>query len=744
MNEIKVIKRDGSLVDFDINKIENAITKAFGFRDSEIGDIVDIITSKIEKYYQFYTSPIGVEAIQNIVEKVLMEYDPDVAKEYIIYRYQHQEDRLLDDRIHYMESYSNSSNNAATSSETDANANITTKNVSNMEGEVYKTTNRRIQRRRMKKMLTKLYDSELASQYIKDIEHHIIYIHDEASTPTIKNYCEAVSLYPLMVDGTSTLDGLKTAPPNNLDSACGQLINCAFLLSSQCKGACLYKDQPLFINGKQNIKIKDLWLDKSHNKTINTFTHENDTWEYVNTTDLNVFEDGKNVAVTKVYRRPYKDDIYTIKSSKGLLAKTSKDHLFKVLRGGQIESVKASELRLYDTVFVNNEKNEVVDFNSDDFKLGWLHGMICGDGCISCPPIVSLAVNYQQEYFGTIFNEYSEHLFGETLSKCAGHSCYNYERRIISYYNDITKGIVGTGTFSKTIEDYQNKSYEYLCGFLDGILSADGGQNHSFVLSLTNKSIISVVQYILDMLNVSYSYKEIEEHDNKSRLYNLCISSTVTRYTPNTSLKLKKPNNNKELYFFSGIARKNNRKNPNYICSVKRDHFVHSDYKLDVITDISSFMNDDDYVYEIETSTHWYNCGGFITHNCAFGEFFNYLNYYIVKEFGPNWYRKLGAITTSVHCTKQRTIKDTIEQAFQKIVFNFNQPAGNRGSQSPFTNISYYDSNYWKAMFEDFYYPDGTQPEWEAIDVLQKMFMRWFNVTRTKTLLTFPVKNSAA
>jgi ribonucleoside-triphosphate reductase len=369
---MKIKKRNGKTVDFEFEKIERAVNNAFievyktnASDVKHVNDYNEIINTLKTIFNNSKFSEREVEKVQDVIEKTICPIDFEVGKAYMLYRGRHKEERDLDDRINYMEKYSSSSDNAASSSETDANANITSKNVSNMEGEVYKTVNRRIQRKRMKKMLTKLYNTNLANQYIKDIDNHIIYVHDEASTPTIKNYCEAVSLYPLMVDGTGTLDGLKTAPPNNLDSASGQLINCAFLLSSQCKGA------------------------------------------------------------------------------------------------------------------------------------------------------------------------------------------------------------------------------------------------------------------------------------------------------------------------------------------------------------------------------------------VAFGEFFNYLNYYIVKEFGNNWYEKINEVVTTGICNNVKTVKDIIEQAFQKIVFNLNQPQGNRSSQSPFTNISYYDSNYWKAMFDDFYYPDGTKPEWKAIDVLQKMFMKWFNITRTKTLLTFPVETMA-
>lgn len=46
-------------------------------------------------------------------------------------------------------------------------------------------------------------------------------------------------------------------------------------------------------------------------------------------------------------------------------------------------------------------------------------------------------------------------------------------------------------------------------------------------------------------------------------------------------------------------------------------------------------------------------------------------------------------------------------------------------------------------MFGEFCYPDGTKPEWKAIDALQRMFMKFFNKLRTKQILTFPVETMA-
>ena len=360
---MQVVKRDGSIEEFNVDKIISAVEKAFKSCNKKMPqylyDMIGALFGTLEG------DTIGIEEIQNKVEDVLMnDKHFDVAKSYIIYREQHKQARFIRERIDYMNEYSQSNENAATSSETDANANVTMKNVANLEGEVYKTTNRVIQRQRMKDKLNEMYP-EVAKKYEEDLNSHIIYTHDEATTPVLKQYCMAVSLYPLMMEGVGNIDGITPTPPNDLQSFSGQVTNLIFLLSSQCKGA------------------------------------------------------------------------------------------------------------------------------------------------------------------------------------------------------------------------------------------------------------------------------------------------------------------------------------------------------------------------------------------VAVGEYFIALNYYIVQEFGPNWYEKLDVLTTTDHCSKQRTIRDAIYKAFKQFIYGVNQPAGNRSYQSPFTNVSYYDHTYFDSLFGEFYYPDGTKPQWEAVDCLQRLFMKFFNKLRTKQILTFPVETMA-
>ena len=358
-----VIKRDGTKENFDIDKIQRAVYSAFKAVGKPMPDyLVKMIDSL---FSQLEGDAIGVEEIQDKIENILMnDKFFDVAKAYILYREKHKQARFIRERIDYMDKYSQSNDNAATSSETDANANVTMKNVANLEGEVYKTTNRIIQRQRMKDKLNEMFP-EVAKKYEEDLNHHIIYTHDEATTPVLKQYCMAVSLYPLMMEGVGNIDSITPSAPNDLQSFSGQITNLVFLLSSQCKGA------------------------------------------------------------------------------------------------------------------------------------------------------------------------------------------------------------------------------------------------------------------------------------------------------------------------------------------------------------------------------------------VAVGEYFIALNYYIVKEFGEKWYEKLDEITTTAHCNKQRTIRNAIYKAFKQFIYGVNQPAGNRSYQSPFTNVSYYDHTYFNSLFGEFSYPDGTKPQWEAIDCLQKLFMKFFNKLRTKQILTFPVETMA-
>ena len=241
---MKVVKRDRSIEDFNAQKVVNAVQKAF----ASVGcGLPEYLNTMIPALFE-EGDVIGVEDIQDRVEQLLMnDKHFRAAKSYILYREKHKQARFIKERIDYMNKYSESMDNAASSSETDPNSNVSSKNVANLEGEVYKSTNRIIQRQRMKDKLNELYP-EIAKQYELDLEHHIIYTQDEASTPVLKPYCMAVTLYPLMLEGVGNIDGVTPTAPNDIQSFSGQITNLAFLLSSQCKGAVAFGDYFIVLN----------------------------------------------------------------------------------------------------------------------------------------------------------------------------------------------------------------------------------------------------------------------------------------------------------------------------------------------------------------------------------------------------------------------------------------------------------------------------------------------------------------
>lgn len=120
-------------------------------------------------------------------------------------------------------------------------------------------------------------------------------------------------------------------------------------------------------------------------------------------------------------------------------------------------------------------------------------------------------------------------------------------------------------------------------------------------------------------------------------------------------------------------------------------------------------------------------------------EFLMYMDYFCRKEWGNNYYLKPSVRITTDYCIKQKTIGSQIDQYFQQVTYSINQIAGSRGMQSPFTNFSFFDKYFFEGMFGEFVFPDGTKPEWNSTNWLQRRYLHWLNQERLKCILTFPV-----
>ena len=235
-----ITKRDGSKDRFSLDKIMNAIVKAF----ESVNEPTDLGTiSKILSHLDMHDD-IKVEDIQNQVEEALMrEGFYNVAKSFILYRQEHSEDRETLEKMLFLSEYMDSVN-AATGSKYDANANVEHKNIATLIGELPKSNFIRLNRRLLTDRIKKMYGKQLADEYIDKLTHHFIYKNDETS---LANYCASITMYPWLIGGTTSIGGNSTAP-TNLKSFAGGFVNMVFMVSSMLSGACATPEFLMYMN----------------------------------------------------------------------------------------------------------------------------------------------------------------------------------------------------------------------------------------------------------------------------------------------------------------------------------------------------------------------------------------------------------------------------------------------------------------------------------------------------------------
>ena len=235
-----IMKRDGQNVRFSLDKIMNAIIKAF----QSVNEPVDLEKiSKILTHLDIHNN-IKVEDIQNQVEVALMkEGYYKVAKSFMLYRQKHTEDRETLEKLNFLVDYCQAAN-AATGSKYDANANVEHKNIATLIGELPKASFIRLNRRLLTDRIKKLYGKELADKYIQLLKTHYIYKNDETS---LANYCASITMYPWLLSGTASIGGNSTAP-TNLKSFCGGFVNMVFMVSSMLSGACATPEFLMYLN----------------------------------------------------------------------------------------------------------------------------------------------------------------------------------------------------------------------------------------------------------------------------------------------------------------------------------------------------------------------------------------------------------------------------------------------------------------------------------------------------------------
>ena len=238
--ETYIIKRDGKEEVFTIEKIKDAIAKSFIASDSfATQEVLTCVLGHLRIH-----NGISVEDIQNQVEMALMQEGYfKVAKNYMLYRNRHTEDRETRDKLEFLINYCEASN-AATGSKYDANANVERKNIATLIGELPKSNYIRLNRRLLTDRIKNMYGKELSDKYLSLLNQHFIYKNDETS---LANYCASITMYPWLIGGTISIGGNST-PPTNLKSFCGGFINMVFIVSSMLSGACATPEFLMYMN----------------------------------------------------------------------------------------------------------------------------------------------------------------------------------------------------------------------------------------------------------------------------------------------------------------------------------------------------------------------------------------------------------------------------------------------------------------------------------------------------------------
>lgn len=240
IEEIFIIKRNGKRVPFSIDKIKNAVLKAFASTQEAVTEeTINRILGRVNIY-----DGITVEEIQNQVEASLVQENYyEVAKAYILYRQKHYEDREISEKMKFLIDYCNAQN-AATGSKFDANANVEKKNIATLIGELPKSNFIRLNRRMLCDKIKDLYGKDLSDKYLYLLNNHFIYKNDETS---MANYCASITMYPWLLNGTRSIGG-NASRPTNLKSFCGGFINMVFMVSSMLSGACATPEFLMYMN----------------------------------------------------------------------------------------------------------------------------------------------------------------------------------------------------------------------------------------------------------------------------------------------------------------------------------------------------------------------------------------------------------------------------------------------------------------------------------------------------------------
>ena len=223
---IKVTKRDGQVVDFDISKISTAMKKAFKATGKAYNtDIMDLLALRVTSDFQtdLEDGKIGVEDIQDSVEHVLEQAGyTDVAKAYILYRKQHESLRNVSQTVL---DYKSVIDNYLKVNDWRVKENST---VTYSVGGLILSNSGAVT---ANYWLSEVYDKEIGDAH----RNANIHIHDLSM---LTGYCAGWSLRQLIQEGLGGIPGkITSSPAKHLSTLCNQMVNFLGIMQNEWAGA---------------------------------------------------------------------------------------------------------------------------------------------------------------------------------------------------------------------------------------------------------------------------------------------------------------------------------------------------------------------------------------------------------------------------------------------------------------------------------------------------------------------------
>ncbi|MBR4662030.1 MAG: ribonucleoside triphosphate reductase, partial [Clostridia bacterium] len=222
----RVQKRDGSIVDFDLSKIRDAIEKAFIAQNKNYeGSVIDFLALKVTADFEpkIKEGLIQVEAIQDSAENVLVQSGyADVAKAYILYRRQREKIRNTKNAVlnykEIVDSYLKAMDWRVKENST----------VTYSVGGLILSNSGAIT---ANYWLSEVYSGEIERAH----READIHIHDLSM---LTGYCAGWSLKQLIREGLGGIPGkISSSPASHLSTLCNQMVNFLGIMQNEWAGA---------------------------------------------------------------------------------------------------------------------------------------------------------------------------------------------------------------------------------------------------------------------------------------------------------------------------------------------------------------------------------------------------------------------------------------------------------------------------------------------------------------------------